>query len=100
MESVPALQSKLPEHLDGDDGCVIVQSGAVGEGTNVSKEALSAGSGLQEVFFQAELAVLFYVGVGSFGDAVAVEHDAGARCELDLGLGVISGSQAEGQSYL
>ena len=54
---------------------------------------------MQEVFFQAELAVLFLVGVGGLGDAIAVEHDAGAGGELDFGLGIVAWAQSQRQSY-
>src|SRR5258707_14595985 len=92
--------ARSAEHLDGDNGCVVVQSGSVDEGANVCEKGLSAGAGLQEVFFQAKLAVLFLVGAGGLGDAVAVEDDAGAGLELYLCLRIFSQCNSQRQSYI
>src|SRR5271154_3201647 len=72
--------SELSEHLERDDGCVVVQSAAVGEGSYILEKALCGGFGLQEVFFEAVLAVLLLVGADGFGDAVAVEDKARTGC--------------------
>src|SRR5258708_4176287 len=81
--------------LKENHGCVIVQTGAIGEPANVLENALCGHVGLLQMGLQAVRSVLFAIRTLGLGYAIAVKNQPRAFWKMDFAFREVAEPQSQ-----